>query len=152
MRTRLAQLGTKMSVHPESNKDHLEQTLQWCASLPAETEQQAVAMMRRVFDKWSLVTLGVLGKGETMRFSAVSRALPGIAQKVLTRTLRQLEDDGLISRKVHEEAVLHVEYALTASGRELLQAAEPLFAWYVRRLNGAALAARSDQSAIRATP
>jgi DNA-binding HxlR family transcriptional regulator len=91
-------------------------------------------MMRRVFDKWSLFALGVIGKGEPMRFSAVSRALPGVAQKVLTRTLRDLEADDLISRQVFPVAALRVEYALTLSGRELLQIAAPLFAWHVRRL------------------
>jgi len=123
-----------MSVQRTSDDDHLSEALAWCSSLPTEIEQQAVLTMRRVFDKWSLFALGVIGKGQPMRFSAVSRALPGIAQKVLTRTLRDLEADDLISRRVYPEAVLRVEYALTPSGRELLQIAAPLFAWHVRRL------------------
>jgi DNA-binding HxlR family transcriptional regulator len=130
----LEQLGTKMSAHRTPDDDHLSEAFAWCGSLPTEIEQQAVLMMRRVFDKWSLFVLGVIGKGEPVRFSAVSRALPGVAQKVLTRTLRDLEADELISRQVYPEAVLRVEYALTPSGRELLQIAAPLFAWHVRRL------------------
>jgi DNA-binding HxlR family transcriptional regulator len=125
-----------MSAHREPDADHLSEALEWCAALPEDLEHQAVLQMRRVFDKWSLFALGVIGKGEPIRFSAVSRAMPGVAQKVLTRTLRELEADDLVSRQVYPEAVLRVEYALTPSGRELLQLAAPLFAWHVRRLVG----------------
>jgi DNA-binding HxlR family transcriptional regulator len=129
------QSGTKMSAHQTPTDDHLSEAFAWCDSLPAELEQQAVLMMRRVFDKWSLFVLGVIGKGEPVRFSAVSRALPDVAQKVLTRTLRDLEADDLVSRRAYPEPVLRVEYALTPSGRELLQITAPLLAWHVRRLS-----------------
>jgi DNA-binding HxlR family transcriptional regulator len=123
-----------MSAQRKPLDDDLSEALAWCASLPMDLEKQAVLRMRRVFDKWSLFALGVLGKNGPMRFSALARALPDVSQKVLTRTLRDLEADELISRHVYSETVLRVEYALTLSGSELLGMAAPLFAWHVRRL------------------
>jgi DNA-binding HxlR family transcriptional regulator len=124
-----------MSETDRKDTDRLDAIVQWCASLPLETEQQALAMMRRAFDKWSFPVLGALAKSDAMRFSALSRALSGISQKVLTRTLRDLEQDGLISRHVYPDVPVRVEYALTEMGRGLLQASAPLFAWFIQLLD-----------------
>jgi DNA-binding HxlR family transcriptional regulator len=124
-----------MSETDRKDTDRLDAIVQWCASLPLETEQQALAMMRRAFDKWSFPVLGGLAKSDAMRFSALARALPGITQKVLTRTLRDLEQDGLISRHVYPDIPIRVEYALTENGRGLLQASAPLFAWFIQLMD-----------------
>jgi DNA-binding HxlR family transcriptional regulator len=124
-----------MSETDRKDTDRLDAIVQWCASLPLETEQQALAMMRRAFDKWSFPVLGGLAKSDAMRFSALARALPGITQKVLTRTLQDLEQDGLISRHVYPDIPVRVEYALTEKGRGLLQASAPLFAWFIQLMD-----------------
>jgi DNA-binding HxlR family transcriptional regulator len=80
-------------------------------------------VLDRIGDKWS--TLLVLTLAERPhRFGELRRAVPDISQRMLTQTLRELQCDGLISRKVHPTTPPSVEYALTPLGRSLL---EPLF-------------------------
>lgn len=73
-------------------------------------------------NKWSTLAVGALEEGP-QRFGALQRRLQGVSPKVLTQTLRRLEDFGLIDRTVYPEVPLHVEYALTALGKS---AAVPL--------------------------
>ena len=69
--------------------------------------------------KWKPLILWYLRDGETMRFSALRRAMPIITQKMLTQQLRELESDGLITRTVYAEVPPRVEYSLTEFGRTL---------------------------------
>ena len=123
-----------MSVTDLRNTGSVEEILEWCASLPPETENQANGLMKRMCDRWSLRVLGTIGPNGPVRFAALGRRLNTITQKVLTRTLRSLEHDCLITRTVYPEVPPRVEYELTSSGKELLQAISPLFVWYVRHL------------------
>ena len=123
-----------MSVTDLRNTGSVEEILEWCASLPPETENQANGLMKRMCDRWSLRVLGAIGPNDPVRFAALGRRLNTITQKVLTRTLRSLEHDCLITRTVYREVPPRVEYELTSSGKELLQAISPLFVWYVRHL------------------
>ena len=75
-------------------------------------------ILARVGDKWSILLLNVLGD-ETMRFKDLHRAVPGISQRMLTVTLRNLERDGLISRTVYPTMPPKVEYRLSDRGRSL---------------------------------
>ncbi|MGP4019891.1 winged helix-turn-helix transcriptional regulator [Saccharopolyspora sp. 5N708] len=68
-------------------------------------------------DKWSALALGALEAGP-MRFGALKARLEGISPKVLTAVLRRLEDHELITRTVYPAVPLHVEYELTALGRD----------------------------------
>lgn len=90
-----------------------------------------------VANKWSALAEGPL------RFGALQRRLQGISPKVLTATLRRLEDHGLVHREVIPEVPLHVEYSLTEIGRS---AVEPVFAlreWAESRYAHALTHARS---------
>lgn len=78
--------------------------------------------------KWRLMVLFRLGQG-TMRFNALARSLSPISQRVLATTLRGLEDDSLIWRKVHETVPPHVDYGLTARGAALAPVFEAMAAW-----------------------
>lgn len=82
----------------------------------------------RVAEKWSALALVALAAGP-LRFNALKRRLDGVSQKMLTRTLRQLERDGLVHRKVVDERPLRVEYALLRSGRRLLPILVALKKW-----------------------
>ena len=89
-----------MSVTDLRNTGSVEEILEWCASLPPETENQANGLMKRMCDRWSLHVLGANGP---VRFAALGRRLNTITQKVLTRTLRSPEHDCLITRTVYPE-------------------------------------------------
>jgi DNA-binding HxlR family transcriptional regulator len=79
--------------------------------------------------KWKVLILWSLTNGPR-RFGELRRDIPGVTEKVLTSHLRELEDDGIISREESTEgAVRRVTYALTPLGISLNEALEPLGAW-----------------------
>jgi DNA-binding HxlR family transcriptional regulator len=78
--------------------------------------------------RWKLLILHKL-EPQTLRFSALKKILPHITDRMLTLQLRELEQDGLLSRTVFAEVPPRVEYALTASGRALAPAWQSLEAW-----------------------
>lgn len=78
--------------------------------------------------RWKVLALWRLQDG-TKRFTELRRLLPGVTQKMLTQQLRQLEKDGLISRKVFPQVPPKVEYTLTATGRELCDLLQTLAEW-----------------------
>ena len=80
------------------------------------------AMLDLLANKWSALAIGALEDGP-QRFGALQRLLQGVSPKVLTQTLRRLEDTGLLDRTVYPAVPLHVEYNLTALGHS---AAVPL--------------------------
>jgi DNA-binding HxlR family transcriptional regulator len=81
-------------------------------------------------DKWSLWTMSVLAATNIpLRYTRLQQQLGGITQQALTKTLRQLERDGLVTRKTYPEVPPRVEYAITALGLELMQHVEPLWMW-----------------------
>ncbi|MCD4525121.1 helix-turn-helix domain-containing protein [Nocardioides sp. cx-173] len=87
-------------------------------------------ILDRIGDKWTLLVVATL-EGERMRFTALQQRIPGISQRMLTRTLRNLERDGLVSRTVFAEVPPRVEYELTDAGRTLIDPAVRLAEWAV---------------------
>ena len=71
-------------------------------------------------DKWTPIIVYLLGEG-TQRHRELQRHLPGVSKKMLTQTLRDLERDGLVRRKVYAEVPPRVEYDLTPLGRVFLE-------------------------------
>lgn len=82
-----------------------------------------------VSGKWKGLILWELVEHGTMRFAQLRRALPGVSEKMLTQHLREMEQDGLVHRKVHAEVPPRVEYSLTDAGISLNDALEPLGDW-----------------------
>ena len=78
--------------------------------------------------RWKLLILHKLEQ-HTLRFSELKKRLPHITDRVLTLQLRELEQDGLISRTVFAEVPPRVEYALTANGHSLAPTWKSLEAW-----------------------
>jgi len=78
--------------------------------------------------KWKGVVLYHLFEG-TLRFNEIRRRLPGVTQRMLTNQLRELEADGLITRKVYAEVPPKVEYSLSARGRSIEPVIVALKAW-----------------------
>ena len=89
--------------------------------------QQTLAL---VGDKWKIIVLHELTQG-TRRFGELQRAMQGITPKVLTRQLRDLERDGLISRQVHPQVPPRVDYSLTPLGQSLMPVLAQLHQWAV---------------------
>lgn len=85
-------------------------------------------VLDRIADKWALLILNRL-RSETIRFNHLRRDIKGISQKVLSQTLKRLERDGLISRRVHATVPVTVEYALTPLGRTLTDTVAALAHW-----------------------
>ena len=77
-------------------------------------------IMARFGDKWSIYTILTLGKQEKLRFNELKNQISGVSQRMLTVTLRSLEEDGLVSRQVYPEIPPRVEYSLTPLGQGLL--------------------------------
>lgn len=96
-------------------------------------------ILARIGDKWTVLIIMALLTGP-LRFNAIKRSVDGISQQMLTRTLKNLERDGMISRTVRPTVPPQVEYALTGLGRSLAQPVEALGKW--ARANLAEIAAR----------
>jgi DNA-binding HxlR family transcriptional regulator len=79
-------------------------------------------------DKWAVLIVSRLATG-TLRFAELRRAVDGISQKMLTSTLRDLERDGLVKRKLYASVPPKVEYSLTPLGASLVNKVEELCAW-----------------------
>ena len=76
-------------------------------------------IISKVADKWTMLILEALEENGTLRFTQIGKVVGGISQKMLTKTLRQMECDGLLKRTVHPVIPPHVDYALTELGRSL---------------------------------
>ncbi|NEH33124.1 transcriptional regulator [Rhizobium leguminosarum] len=90
-------------------------------------------ILDQIADKWSMMVLAVLT--EPRRFNAIKRRLDGVTQRVLTQTLRKLERNGMVSRRILDGRVLGVEYALTSLGRSLQEPFSILFDWTIANLD-----------------
>lgn len=85
-------------------------------------------------NKWSALAIGALEDGP-QRFGVLRRALVGVSPKVLTQTLRRLEDVGFVDRTVYPAVPLHVEYALTGLGRSASVPLAQLRTWVEEHLD-----------------
>lgn len=88
-------------------------------------------ILARISDKWSLLVIYTLDKAgqEAIRFKKLQREIPDISQKMLTVTLRTLEEDGYVTRTVYPEVPPRVEYALTPRAYSLLPHVNALIGW-----------------------
>jgi len=83
----------------------------------------------KIADKWTMLILETLEAHGTLRFTELGHKVGDISQKMLTKTLRQMEADGLVTRKVHPVVPPHVDYALTDLGRGLGAAFCSVWIW-----------------------
>ena len=98
-----------------------------CASSQAE-KCPVRDVLDCIGDRWSVLVLTNLSVG-TLRFTEIKRAIGDISQRMLSQTLRALERDGYLSRKVYPTVPPKVEYTLTSLGTSLLEKMEPLVQW-----------------------
>lgn len=102
-------------------------------------------VLDRLGDRWSLLVLSAL-EGGVQRFSTLMQVMPDVSRQMLTRTLRRLEADGFISRKIYPVVPPKVEYELTALGRSFLEPMNALIDWADRH-HGDIKAARGKMQA-----
>ena len=105
-----------------------------CWVLAPEEQTLAREVLARMVDKWGLWVLTELSKDGPLRFSRLLERVGKISQKSLTATLRQLERDGLVTRKVVVQVPIRVDYAATELGRSLIDHVHPLWLWAIERL------------------
>lgn len=101
-------------------------------SLCKSHDDEAVReMMTRIGDKWSIFLVVALAKAndQRARFTHLQKAIPGISQRMLSATLRNLEKDGMVTRTVFAEVPPRVEYQLTTLGMSLLDPMQALVDW-----------------------
>lgn len=103
-------------------------------------------ILSKISDKWSMLVLIILESNGTMRFNSLQKAIPDISQKVLTSTLRNLENDGYIIRTIYPEVPPRVEYSLTERALTLLPHLNGLIDWANNNL-AAILNDRKEHSA-----
>ncbi len=97
-------------------------------------------VLDRVGDKWTVLVVSALAAG-TLRFTELRHRISGVAPKVLTQTLRALERDGVLRRRVYAEVPPRVEYSLTPLGRSLIEPITSIQHWAEGHVS-AVLAAR----------
>ena len=120
----------KPATAPKFSWEHIKD---FCETLTEAEDALTREMVTRVSDKWSLWTMSVIAEfRQPMRFSRIMDQFEGISQKSLTKTLRALERDGLITREVFAEVPPRVEYTLTALGSEMLDNVAPLWLWVAK--------------------
>jgi DNA-binding HxlR family transcriptional regulator len=86
----------------------------------------------RVADKWTMLVLEALEEHGRLRFTRLGEMIGGVSQKMLTKTLRQMEADGLVSRTVFPVIPPRVEYELTSLGQSLGEAFCGVWVWAER--------------------
>ncbi|MBN8844231.1 MAG: helix-turn-helix transcriptional regulator [Sphingomonadales bacterium] len=97
--------------------------------LDPRVEMLVNELIGRVADKWTMLLLEALEDNGECRFTRLAQLVPGISQKMLTQTLRQMERDGLVHRTVHPVIPPKVEYRLTELGQGLGEAFCGVWLW-----------------------
>src|SRR5688572_15749804 len=96
----------------------------------------------RIADKWTLSVIECLDVNGEMRFTRLQESVGGVSQKMLTKTLRQLERDGLVTRNVHASIPPRVDYKLTPLGESFSESICGLWTWADQNLETVAVARR----------
>ena len=102
-----------------------------CAALSDDDDGLKREVLAHAGNRWSLGIVHALGVAGTLRHAELARRLEGVTQRMLTRSLRHLERDGLIVRRDYGEVAPRVDYTLTPLGRGLLVGMMPLWTWII---------------------
>ncbi|HEY5752356.1 MAG TPA: helix-turn-helix domain-containing protein [Chthoniobacterales bacterium] len=97
-------------------------TASWAVNCPVRD------VLDRCGDRWSILVLHSLESG-TLRFTVLKKTIGDISQRMLAKTLRRLQEDGFVSRRVYPTVPPQVDYSLTPLGRSLMQQIGHLVAW-----------------------
>jgi DNA-binding HxlR family transcriptional regulator len=102
-----------------------------CDALRDDDDGLRREVLAHAGNRWSLGIIHTLGVYGRLRHAEIGKRMHGVTQRMLTRTLRQLERDGLVIRRDFEENPPKVEYELSQTGMELLLRMIPLWTWII---------------------
>jgi len=111
----------------ENQRDMKKENLKKCAGDRDDCPIKDI--LYRVGDKWSMLTVIMLSDRGTLRFNELHQLIDDISQRMLTVTLKNLEADGLVSRKMYPQIPPKVEYTLTLLGESLVPPLMTLYDW-----------------------
>ncbi|HBO2628465.1 TPA: helix-turn-helix transcriptional regulator [Pseudomonas aeruginosa] len=117
-----------------TNQDALSQAEAICQTLREDDDGVRREVLAHAGSRWSLGILHALGVYGTMRHAEIKRQMTGVTQRMLTKTLRAMERDGLLLRREFGEIPPRVEYELTPLGMELLVRMSPVWMWVVENV------------------
>jgi len=107
-----------------------------CEALSADDDGLKREVLTHAGNRWSLGIVYALGVAGPLRHAEIGRRMEGITQRMLTRSLRQLERDGLVVRRDYLEVPPRVEYQLSELGTGLLENMIPLWDWVIANVAG----------------
>jgi len=119
-----------------SEEEVIRQSQAVCDALSAEDDGLKREVLTHAGNRWSLGIVHTLGSAGKLRHAEIGRRLEGVTQRMLTRSLRQLERDGLIVRFDYGEVPPRVDYELTPLGRSFLARMVPLWSWLLENAEG----------------
>lgn len=105
----------------------------WDNASPEEVASAVEAAFAVLDGRWKMIIIFQLFDHPVMRFSDLEKNIPGISQKMLIQQLREMERDGIVSRKAYAEMPPRVEYRLTPWGLAMCPALEGILAWAEQR-------------------
>ena len=118
------------------NAEVLRRSQAACDALSADDDGLKREVLTHAGNRWSLGVVHALGVAGRLRHAEIGRRMHGVTQRMLTRTLRQLERDGLVLRHDHHEVPPRVEYELSALGMGLLVHMIPMWTWVMENAEG----------------
>jgi DNA-binding HxlR family transcriptional regulator len=120
-----------------------------CNLTDPNKEAMVREMLERIADKWTLLVIEALDRETDIRFSRLQERVGNISQKMLTKTLRQLERDGLVTRRVHPTVPPRVDYRLTPLGESLGDAVCGMWIWVEKYVDAVEEARRTFDAQSR---
>jgi len=118
-----------------TDRETLSQAEAICQTLREDDDGVRREVLAHAGSRWSLGILHALGVYGKMRHAEIKRQMTGVTQRMLTKTLRALERDGLVIRREFDEIPPRVEYELTPLGMGLLIRMSPIWTWVVENVN-----------------
>ena len=123
-------------IEPVDYQDVLHHAQAACDALSADEDGLKREVLTHAGNRWSLGIVHALGVSGRLRHAEIGRQMAGVTQRMLTRTLRALERDGLILRHDFKEVPPRVEYELSNLGKGLLVRMIPLWTWVIDNAHG----------------
>lgn len=122
-------MDVKTQIQNMTYEEFLEFHAQTNCQTSSDGDYEMLRALQIFSGKWRMAVIYKLSKKESYRFGELRREIPGITNAMLTTILREMEENGVITRKQFIEIPLHVEYALTQKGKDLFPIFFEILKW-----------------------